>query len=225
MLTDLEIMTSFATKETINGVLYALKTRIDFDKNNVEELTINTKKKISDSYKQKVFVKINTVLRRQIFLETDEAIKFYSNNTIVLNERMDILFNMIDFINDDLDITFVPDRLFLCAFFRINAETYDIILNDARVDITDELRRNFRNLEEMILSMTTNAMENGNLGQSAWKRLALKSKFGGNEIQSAESSSVSNKVILATAEDVTKRLNTSYNFAELQLEENNKKEG
>ena len=225
MLTDLEIMTSFATKETINGALYALKTRIDFDKSNVEELTINTKKKISDSYKQKVFVKINTILRRQIFLETDEAIKFYANNTIVLNERMDILFNMIDFINDDLDITFVPDRLFLCAFFRINAETYDIILNDARVDVTDELRRNFRNLEEMILSMTTNAMENGNLGQSAWKRLALKSKFGGNEIQRVESSSVPNKVILATAEDVTKRLNTSYNFAELQLEENNKKEG
>jgi len=222
MLTDLEIITSFATKETINSTLYSIKTKIDFDKSSCEELTPVKRKKICELYKQKIYTRLTTILRRQIFLDTEEAIKFYCNNINILNERMNILLEIIDFINDDLDVTFIPDRLFVCAFFRINAETYDILLNDIRVDITDQVRKIFTNLEELILSMTTNALENGNLGQSAWKRLSLKAKFGGSEIRTVENNSIPGKVILATTEDVTKRLNTSYNFAELELEENNK---
>ena len=222
MLTDLQIITSFATEETINNCLYALKTKIEFEKAACESIT--QKKRICDSYKQKVYAKLTTILRRQIFLDTEEAIAFYGKNINVLNDRINLLFNIIDSINDDLDVTFIPDRLFICAYFRINAETFDTILNDPRADIPSEMRMTFRNIEELILSMTTNAIENGNLGQSAWKRLTLKSKFGGNEVQSVEANNVANSVIISNVDEVAKRLGTSYNFKELELE-GNKKEG
>ena len=157
MLTDLQIITSFATEETINNCLYTLKTKIEFEKTACESIT--QKKRICDSYKQKVYAKLTTILRRQIFLDTEEAIAFYGKNINVLNDRINLLFNIIDTINDDLDVTFIPDRLFICAYFRSNAETYDVILNDPRADIPSEMRMTFKNLEELILSMNYKSLQ------------------------------------------------------------------
>lgn len=224
MITDLQIKDSFAKKEYLHNVLFAYKTKIENDsidcKNAIE------KKKVTSSYKQKIFLKLNTIFRRQIVLDTEEAIAFYNRNIDVLNERIDTLFELLEFINDELNVDFIPDRLLLCAYFRVSAETYDVLLNDARADITDSLRSCFKNVEEFTLSLTTNAIENGLVNQGAWKRLALKAKFGGNEIQSVNDGYINgNKTVLLTSsEDIEKRLGTAYNFKELELEMD-KKEG
>lgn len=222
MLTDLQIRDTFVDKESLHNILYTYKAKINNDI--IECKNVFEKKKVTASYKQKIFVKLQTIFRRQIILEKEEAIKFYNTNADVLNERLDTLFDTLDFINEELDVDFVPDRLLLCSYFRIDAETYDVILNDARADITDSLRMVFRNVEELSLSLTTNAIENGLINQGAWKRLALKSKFGGNEIQSVNDgySKSNGTVLITSSEEIEKRLGTAYNFKELENLENNK---
>lgn len=222
MLTDLQIITSFVDENSLHNTLYTYKAKIENDL--TECKNVFEKKKVTASYKQKIFTKLQTIFRRQIILEREEAISFYSRNINILNERLDILLNMLDFINEELDVDFFPDRLLLCSYFRIDAETYDVILNDARADITDSMRLVFKNIEEMTLSLTTNAIENGLVNQSAWKRLALKSKFGGNEIQSVNDGYSKNggTVLITSSEEIEKRLGTAYNFKELENLGNNK---
>lgn len=222
MLTDLQIRDSFIKENDIHNNLYTFKTKIDNDITSCENAI--ERKKVTASYKQKIFVKLNTIFRRQIILNTEEAIGFYTRNIDVLYERIEIFFGILDYIGDNLDIDFIPDRLMLCAYFRIDADTFDILLNDARADITDSVRACFKNIEEFTLSLTTNAIENGLINQSAWKRLSLKARFGGNEVESVNDSFVKGRgtVLLSSSEEVEKRLGTSYNFKELEIE---KKEG
>lgn len=223
MLTDLQIRDTFVTKENLHNVLYTYKAQIQNDL--IDCKNVFEKKKVTASYKQKIFVKLNTVFRRQLILETEEAISFYNRNIEILYERVDTLLDMLDFINEELGVDFLMDRLLLCAYFRIDAVTFDIILNDARADITEQLRSCFKNVEELTLSLTTNAIENGLINQSAWKRLSLKAKFGGNEVESVQDGYIKNPntVLITSAQEIEKRLDTAYNFKELELENN--KEG
>ena len=223
MLTDLQIRDTFVTKDNLHNVLYTYKAQIQNDL--VDCKNVFEKKKVTASYKQKIFMKLNTVFRRQLILETEEAISFYNRNIDVLYERIDTLFYVLEFVSEQLNVDFFPDRLLLCAYFRIDAATFDIILNDARADITEQLRSCFKNVEELTLSLTTNAIENGLINQSAWKRLSLKAKFGGNEVESVQDgyNKNHNTVLVTSAQEIEKRLDTAYNFKELEFEEN--KEG
>lgn len=219
-LTNLQIRDSFIEREEILNVLYSYKTKMNFDFSSCENQ--KQKNKVAKEFKQKIFTKLNSIFRRQIILSCDEAIKFYSDNEDVLKERIDIFFEIIEYISEQLDIVLIPDRLFVCSYFRIDAETYNIILNDPRADVGNMLKIQFRNLEEFIISMTTNGLENGELTGYAWKKMQLKAEYGGNEIKSVEANmQKGNSIVITTSEDVQKRLNTSYNFPELLEKKDN----
>lgn len=220
MLSALEIKTSFIRKDDILNVLYKYKTQLDMDLAICENQ--KEKNKMAKAYRQKIFTKLNTIFRRQVVLDGEEAIKFYSENDDVLNDRVDIFFTIIEYINDDLSIEFIPDRLMACGFFRIDAETYAVILNDPRADISQNLKTQIRNIEEFIISMTTNGLEQGSITSFAWKKMQLKSEFGGNEIKTVDSNIIKpSAVVITSGAEVEKRLSTNYNFPEL-LEDNKK---
>ena len=219
-LSTLEIKNSFLRQGDIENVVFRIKSKMQMEISTCE--TNAEKKKVFKEYRQKIYSKLTTIFRRQVMLSVEEAIKFYSNNDDVLQERIEIYYNILDTINDDLDVVFIPDRLYTCAFFRISADTYSAILNDPRADISTSLKRNFENIEEYIISLTTNGIENGVLNGYAWKKMQLKSKFGGNEIKSVETNPFHNGqlVIEGTGKEAQQRLETNYNFPELEIKEN-----
>ena len=214
MLSPLEIKMTFVSKQSIDEVLYKYKTKMNMDMVDCENQ--RQRNGLAIAYRQKIFTKLNTIFRRQILLDGEEAIKFYSENSDVLDERINLFFDIIDYINDELNIGFIPDRLFTCAYLRIDTDTYDTMLNDIRADISANLKSQIKNLESFVISMTMNGIENGVVNGYAWKKMQLKSKFGGNEIQSVESQTFkANGILLTNGEEVKKRMNTSYNFPEL----------
>lgn len=223
MLTPMQIKDTFVKKDDIDMALYSMKNKIDMDLNTCDSASARTN--ILKSWKNKVVIKLNTIFRRQLILDGEEAIKFYSSESESLNERIDILFYIIEYINEDLKIDYIPDRLTLCAYFRINADVYDKILNDISAEISAECQAQFRNIEEFILSLTTNGIENGTLNGYAWKRMQLQAKYGGNEIKSVESSNSNMKsaVVITTSSEVSKRMGTTYNFEELTIEDEKEK--
>lgn len=222
MLTDFQIRDTFVNKDSLHNTLFTYKAKIENETTLCKN--IFEKKKVVASYKQKIFVKLHTIFRRQIILDREEAIAFYGRNLDILNDRIELLYDTLNFINEELDVDFVPDRLLLCAYFRIDAETYDVLLNDVRADITESVRLAFKSIEELMLSLTTNAIENGLVNQSAWKRLSLKSKFGGSEVQTVNDKigKGGETILITSSEEIEKRLGTSYNFKELENLEDNK---
>ena len=150
--------------------------------------------------------------------------RLHLNNDDVLNERIDLFFYIIEYINDTLNISYIPDRLMVCAFLRINAESYHALLNDPRADIGLNLRNQIKNLEELIISMTMNGLEQGEINGYAWKKMQLKGEFGGNEIKQVETFNNNSRTVLITSgEDVKKRMESSYNFPELLEEKKDNK--
>lgn len=222
-LSSMQIKTTFVNKTDIDNLLYTFKAKMNFDLSTCENQT--SKNKMAKSYRQKLFTKLNLIFRRQIILNVEEAIKFYSENEETLNERVETFFDMIQFINDDLDMDFIPDRLFVCAYLRVSAETYETMLNDPRADISSNLRNQMKNLEEFVISMTTNGLEQGLVNGYAWKKMQLKAEYGGNEIKSVETQfNKNNSILMVTGDDVRKKMTTNYNFPELldnKKEENN----
>lgn len=213
-LSNLQIKMTFVKKEDIENILYKYKAQMENDMAIAENQS--QKNKLAKAYRQKIFTKINMVFRRQIVLDTEEAIKFYSQDEDTLDERIDLFFKIIEIINDDLNIDFIPDRLIICAFLRISADTYNIILQEPRADISPNLKNQIRNLEEFVISMTTNGLEQGVLNGFAWKKMQLKAEYGGNEIKSVESNPIKqNSIVITTGAEVQKRMTTNYNFPEL----------
>lgn len=214
-LSSMQIKMTFVTKEDIYKILYKYKAQMQFDIEECENQT--SKNKVAKSYRQKLFTALSIAFRRQIILSTEEAIKFYSNDDYELKQRMDLFFEIIEFIQDEMNMDFIPDRLFVCAFFRISAETYQTILVDPRADISQNLKNQIHNLEEFIISMTTNGLEQGVVNGFAWRKMQLKAEYGGNEIKAVESYPQRNaQLVITTREDVQKRMGTNYNFPELQ---------
>lgn len=214
-LSSMQIKMTFVNKEDIYKILYKYKSQMQFDIKECENQT--SRNKVAKSYRQKLFTALSIAFRRQIILSTEEAIKFYSNDDDILEERINLFFEIIEFIQDEMDMDFIPDRLFVCAFFRISAETYQTILADPRADISQNLKNQIHNLEEFIISMTTNGLEQGVVNGFAWRKMQLKAEYGGNEIKAVESSPQRNtQLVITTREDVQKRMGTNYNFPELQ---------
>ena len=180
-LSNLQIKMTFVKKEDVENILYKYKAQMENDMDIAENQS--QKNKLAKAYRQKIFTKINMIFRRQIVLDTEEAIKFYSEDEDTLDERIDLFFKIIEIINDDLNIDFIPDRLIICAFLRISADTYNVILQEPRADISPNLKNQIRNLEEFVISMTTNGLEQGVLNGCAWKKMQLKAEYGGNEIK------------------------------------------
>ena len=223
MLTPMQIKDTFVKKDDIDMALYSIKSKITME---IEEVdSQNAKSNIMKSWKNKIVIKLNTIFRRQLILDGTEAIKFYSTENEALNERVNLLFHIIEYINEELNIDYIPDRLTICAFFRINAEVYDKLVNDISAEISTECQATFRNIEEFIISLTTNAIENRVVNGYAWKRMQLQSKYGGNEIKSVESSNPNLKsaVVITTSSEVSKRMGTTYNFEELTIEDKEQK--
>ena len=207
MLTPMQIKDTFVKRDDIDMVLYSIKSKIEIERNeNDSQVAQNN---IAKSWKNKIVIKLNTIFRRQLILDGAEAIKYYSTELDSLNERVELLFHIIEYINEDLKIDYIPDRLTVCAYFRINAEIYA------------ECQAQFRNIEEFIISLTTNGIENGVINGYAWKRMQLQSKYGGNEIKSVETSNsnLKNAVVITTSSEVSKRMGTTYNFEELAIED------
>ena len=210
----LEIKNTFISKDNIDNILFKYKTKMDLDM--VECENQRQRNSLAKEFKQKIFTSLNIAFRRQIILSLEEAIKFYSNNDDVLVERINIFLDTIEYINDTLNISYIPDRLMVCSFLRINAETYNTLLNDPRADISLTVKTQIKNLEEMIISMTMNGLEEGLINGYAWKKMQLKAEFGGNEVKQVETfNNQPRTVLLATGEEVKKRMASSYNFPEL----------
>lgn len=219
MLTPMQIKDTFVKRDDIDMVLYSIKSKIEIERNeNDSQVAQNN---IAKSWKNKIVIKLNTIFRRQLILDGAEAIKYYSTELDSLNERVELLFHIIEYINEDLKIDYIPDRLTVCAYFRINAEIYDKLVNDISAEISAECQAQFRNIEEFIISLTTNGIENGVINGYAWKRMQLQSKYGGNEIKSVETSNANLKsaVVITTSSEVSKRMGTTYNFEELTIED------
>lgn len=213
-LSSQEIKNTFISKNDIDNILFKYKAKIDVDM--VECENQRQRNAMAINYKQKIFTSLNIAFRRQIILSTEEAVKFYTDNDDVLNERIKIFLDTIEYINDTLNIPYIPDRLMVCSFLRINADTYNTLLNDPRADIGLLVKTQIRNLEELIISMTMNGLEEGLISGYAWKKMQLKAEFGGNEVKQVETlSNQPRTVLLATGEEVQKRMKSSYNFPEL----------
>ena len=219
-MSSFDIKRTFISKLDLENLLFKYKTKIDLEMTECENQ--RQRNAVAIQFKQKIFTALNLTFRRQLILSTDEAIKFYTENDDVLQERIELFFYLIEYLNDTLNIAYIPDRLMICSFLRINADTYQIILNDARGDIGLNLKNQIRNLEEMIISMTFNGLEQGILTSYAWKKMQLKGEFGGNEVKQVETmNNLPRTVLLANGEEVQKRMETSYNFPELLEEKNN----
>lgn len=213
-LSFMQIRSTFIDENDLLKIIYKYKAKIDIEIETCENQI--EKNKIAKSYQQKLFTSLNVAFRRQIILSTEEAIKFYSSNDDVLEERINVFFDLIQKIQDDLNMEFIPDRLFVCSFFRISAETYQTLLLDPRADISQNLKNQIHNLEEFIISMTTNGLEQGVVNGFAWRKMQLKAEYGGNEIKAVESYQQRNaQLVITTREDVQKRMGTNYNFPEL----------
>lgn len=213
-MSPLEIINTFITRNSIENILFKYKSKMDFEMTDCENQ--RQRNSVAKEYKQKIFTALNIAFRRQIILTTEEAVKFYSDNEDTLEERIDIFLDTIEYINDTLNIAYIPDRLMVCSFLRISAETYQVLLNDPRADISLLVKNQIRNLEEMIISMTMNGLEQGVINGYAWRKMQLKGEYGGNEIKQVETfNSQPKAILLATGEEVQKRMKSSYNFPEL----------
>lgn len=222
-MTDTEVKNGFISNDSLNLLLNTIKSKMNIDLSLCENQ--KQRNETSKEYRQKLFVKLSVAFKKQGLLDGTDLIRYFSTYNNYLLERIEMYYNMIEFINDELNIDFYPDRLFTCAFFRMDAETYNKILVDPSVEISQELKRQIKGIEEFILSMTTNGLEQGSLKGFAWKRMQLKAEYGGNEVKSVESNNFKNNVIsITTSEDVNKRLESSYQFPELaNLSEEDKK--
>lgn len=215
-MSPLEIINTFITRESVENILFKYKSKIEFDMTDCESKSQRQKNAIAKEYKQKIFTALNIAFRRQIILTTEEAINFYSSNEDILEERINIFLDTIEYINDTLNIAYIPDRLMVCSFLRISAETYQVLLNDPSADISLFVKNQIQNLEEMIISMTMNGLEQGVINGYAWRKMQLKGEYGGNEIKQVETfNSRPKAILLATGEEVQKKMKSSYNFPEL----------
>lgn len=173
-LTDDEIMATFVSEDDLINVIARLKAQIEQE----VEMSLRQDKAL---YRQQVFMKLNLIFRRQIVLSEEEAMNFYTRNTRFLKERLNLFYDMLDKVNNEIKVAYIPDKLTACAFFRVSAETWGRLIKD--YSVKEEVRNTFQSLEEFIISMTSTGVEIGQLKESAIRRMTLKGKFGGNELE------------------------------------------
>lgn len=208
MLDNFDIARGFIKKEDIDLVLTKYSEHAE-----VERLSCApaNRKQLEKDLRVQLALKLKIIFQRQIILTFQEAYQYYNANYEELMQRADNLYEMIDSINSTLNITFIPDKLLICSYFRVNAETFDKLLCDAQVDT--QVQTIFQNVNEFILSMAQIGLENGVLGSYTWNRLRLKSQFGGHEIEMHKEDKAPNLIIAST--DIQRKLANDYDFTKL----------
>lgn len=219
MINNYDIIRGFVKEEDIEKVLDEFATKSAFELDIADKKAVKT---LERRLKQQIYFKLSLIFKRQIQLNSNEAIAFYNANIDVLKERINLLYHIIEKINCEMNLIFIPDKLTIASYLRISADTFISMLEDATV--LPETQQLFRELNEYILSMTQAGLENGVLNNYAWHRLQLKGKFGGQDIEIRKESETQ-KAILITS-DIQRKLASDYDFtALLENKTEEKKEG
>ncbi len=195
-MNNVEILSSFITKDDLLRVISSLKNQIELE---IEASEIKDKA----LYRQQVFVKLNLIFRRQIVLSEDEAKDFYESNPFFFEERVNLFYELIDMVNNEIKVAYIPDKLTLCAFFRITAETWDNFVSSYST-IKESIRRTFVSLEEFIISMTTTGVEIGQLKPIAFEKMKLKGKFGGSNLEYHQNPKINSATVITMQEAANK---------------------
>lgn len=216
MLNNYDIERGFLKKEDIDKLLYDFKTRVSI----MEDMQLDSKARIKmiKGINQTVATRLRIAFQRQIQLDEKESLVYYNAHIEQLRERIDIFYYILEYLND-IDITYIPDKLTTCSFFRVSADTFDFLLKDAQVDV--DVQKEFNAINEFILSLTQIGLETGALNNYAWNRLQLKNKYGGHEIAKPETSD--SKTTLVISGDIQRKLANDYDFTKM-IEEKEKKE-
>lgn len=194
-MNEAEIKSTFISRENVIDALAKLKSQI--------ELEVETSARQDKAlYRQQVFIKLNVIFRRQIVMLEEEATNFYNNNEYFLNDRINLLYEIIDYVNNEIKIAYIPDKLTLCSYFRVTAETWESLVNNYSL-LKDNIRTKFSSLEEFVISLTTTGVEIGQLKQSAFDKLKLKGKFGGSNIEYFSSQKFSPENVITISENQT----------------------
>ena len=222
MLSNQRIHDSFCEINDLWSVIYKFEEDIKQHSDNIlvgSEDVKQTGKLISalkNSYKQKIFVKLNFIFRRQMILTEQEATNFYNDEDYLefIQDRITALFDVIDYINNDMGVLYIPDKMTICAYFRISADLWSSFIGYGNLNET--VRNMFIALEEFIISATTTGVENGFLNSIAWKKLELKGKYGGNDV-SYSTSNVGNQrqvvdPVIEKQKELEHKLKNKYDF-------------
>lgn len=201
------IKSSFCKREDIMLVLNKFKMQKEIDLQMVASGI-----PVQKSLKQSLFVKLNTVFRRQYLLDEVEAIAFYNSELEFTLNQIQLFYDIIDYANDELGIVYVPDKLTLCAFFRVNAETWEALITSEAVNYS--LSMNFKALDEYIISSATTGVETKVLSQAALKRLEMKTRYGGHGIEYSSQDNGAGVVIDRKMQSIRGKLGIGgkYNF-------------
>ena len=216
MLSNFDIERGFLKKEDIDKLLKDCENRANIT--NEMDLDGKIMAKLLNGIKQTIAIRLKIAFQRQIQLDFEEAMQYYNAHLETLLERIDLFYYILDYIND-IGITYIPDKITMGAFFRVSVETLDQLMTDARIDV--EVQKQFRILDEFLLSLTQTGLETGALNNYAWQRLQLKNKYGGHEIAKPESSNT--KQTLVISNEIQRKLANNYDFTKM-IAENGKEE-
>ncbi len=212
-LNSYDIERGFIDRADIMRLLDNFENTIEIEKASVFPTLLKT---LDKKLKMNLGLKLKIAFQRQIQLTFDEAYQFYNANIEILNDRVEILYDILERIND-MNISYVMDKLTVASYFRVDAETFDKLLVDALVD--EPVQIIFRSINELILSIAQIGLESGVLNSYTWNRLQMKAKFGGQEIELHKTEKQQPTVIVAT--DIQRKLANDYDFTKLIEQANN----
>lgn len=225
-MTNELILKSFCKEKDIWDILYKFESDLKLNIDKVKDTTDDTSDyknvdktlfALMSSYRQKIFVKLNFVFRMQIVLDEAESEMFYNDpeNFEFIYKRFELFYKIIDYINNTLEVAYIPDKLTACAYFRITAETWTTFLNYGNLS-DGRVKSMFSSLEEFLISSTMTGVENGQLNKIAWRKLELKGKYGGNDVEYSTSTANSGGGIIDTVankhQQLESKLKSKYNF-------------
>lgn len=222
------IKQTFCKKENIYQVLDSIKEKRQAEIDRSIEQSMSTGKAtlmFTKNYQQAIFVKLNTIFRLQYVLNETEAFNFYSREENFALKQINLFYEIIDYINSDIGIVYIPDRITLAAFFRVNIETWDKLVNDMG-DLPDRIRDTLKGLDEYIISLATNGVESDSIKNSALKRLEMKTKYGGHGVEYANPLGTDNIIIDDKRQSIRGKLGSGgkYNFSSITAPKVNESE-
>ena len=224
-MTNEEIKKYFCKPDDLWKVLYKFEADI---KQNEDKLldsadeddyknTASILQALKGSYKQKIFVKLNYIFRLQLPLSDSEAEMFYNDqeNFTFIYDRYKLYYNIIEYINNEMDILYIPDKMTTCAFFRISPDMWTTFLNYGNLN-DSRVKGIFESIESFLISSITTGVENGQLNKQAWRKLELKGKYGGNDVEYSVNNQQGNQSVLTAIsnkhQELENKLKGKYNF-------------
>ena len=208
MLTNYDISRGFVKEEDIQTILNKYSEHAEVER--VSCIPQN-RKNVEKDLRVQLALKLKLAFSRQIVLSFVEAYQYYNAYPNELQELINRLYDIIDITNTGMNITYIPDKLTICSYFRVSAETFDKLLEDAQVD--PQVQTMFQTVNEFILSTAQIGLENGVLGQYTWNRLRLKTQYGGHAIEVHNEEKTPNVIIAST--DIKRKLASDYDFTKM----------